>query len=129
MDTAIIGLIGATLGASGALTAVLLTHHFTQKREESKYTREQVHERSRWLRDQKQNCYHNAVKYLIRVRAIGAQIKNTARIRLPDDVPSSWYDDIAEANSWLSSLHYFCGEDHHDKIGNASADFRTYQVG
>jgi len=123
MDTATVGLIGAVLGATGALTAVLLTHHFTQKREESKQVRDQALERERWLRDQRQSCYHNAVKYLIRVRAVGAQAKNTTSITLPQDAPPSWYDDIAEANAWLSSLHYFCGDEYHDDIGEASTDF------
>lgn len=123
MDTATVGLVGAVLGAAGALTTVFLTHHFAQKREERKYAREQEQEQTRWLRDQRQNCYHNAVKYLIRVSAIGAHAKNTGIIKLPEDVPSSWYDDISEANAWLTSLHYFCGDDYHDDIGEASTDF------
>jgi hypothetical protein len=123
MDTATAGLMGATLGAFGALTTVFLTHHFTQKREERRYVREQEYEKIRWLRDQRQNYYHNAVKYLIRVRAIGAQVKNTGVIKLPEDAPPSWYDDIAETNAWLSSLHYFCSDDYHDDIGEASNDF------
>jgi hypothetical protein len=123
MDTATVGLIGAALGSTGALAAVLLTHHFTQKREEFKHARDQAVERERWLRDQRQICYHNAVKFLIRVRAVGAQAKNTNSIMLPHDVPTSWYDDIAEANAWLSSLHYFCGDEYHDDIGEASTDF------
>ncbi len=123
MDTATVALIGTILGASGALTAVFLTHHFTQKREEVKQIRDQAIERERWLRDQRQSCYHNAVKYLIRVRAIGAQANKITSIRLPQDAPSTWYDDIAEANAWLSSLHYFCGDDYHDEIGEAATDF------
>lgn len=123
MDTATVGLVGTALGATGALIAVFLTHHFTQKREEKSYIREQEQEQVRWLRDQRQNCYHNAVKYLIRVRAIGAHVKNIGVIKLPEDAPSSWYDDISEANAWLTSLHYFCGDDYHDDIGEASTDF------
>lgn len=123
MESATIGLLGATLGAVGALSAVFLTHRFTQKREERKHMLEQEHERFRWLRDQRQNCYHNAVKYLIRVRSIGAHIKNTGVIKLPADAPTSWYDDISEANAWLSSLHYYCGDDYHDEIGDASTEF------
>lgn len=123
MDTAVVGLVGAALGAAGALTAVFLTHHYAQKREERKHAREQEQEKSRWLRDQRQSCYHNAVKYLIRVRAIGAHVKNTGVIKLPEDAPSSWYDDISEASAWLTSLHYYCGDDYHDDIGGASTDF------
>ncbi len=125
MDTAIVGLIGATLGATGALTAVLLTHYFTQKREESKLARDQAAERERWLRDQRQSCYHNAIKYLIRVRAVGAQAKNTTSITLPQDAPPNWYDDIAEANAWLSSLFYYCGDEYHDAVGEASVSFHN----
>ena len=117
MDTATVGLMGALVGAAGALSAVLLTHHFTRKRGEEKQARDHAIERERWLRDQRQICYHNAVKYLIRVRAIGAHAKNTTSIRLPQDAPPSWYDDIAEANAWLSSLLYFCGDEYHDDIG------------
>jgi hypothetical protein len=125
MDTATVGLLGATLGAMGALTAVLITHYLTQKREVSKQVRDQVAERERWLRDQRQTCYHNAVKYLIRVRAVGAQAKKTTPLKLPQDAPQNWYDDIAEANAWLSSLHYFCGDEYHDDIGEASTDFHN----
>ena len=123
MDTATVGLIGTILGASGALSAVFLTHHFTRMREEAKQIRDQSIEHERWLRDQRQSCYHNAVKYLIRVRAIGAQAKKTTSIKLPQDAPSIWYDDIAEANAWLSSLHYFCGDEYHDTIGQTATDF------
>lgn len=123
MNNAAYGLIGGLLGAVVALITVFLTHHFTQKREEQKYLREREQEKNRWLRDQKQNCYHNAVKFLIRVKSIGAQVKNTKTIRLPEDVPASWYDDIAETNAWLSSLHYYCGEEYYDEIGATSADF------
>lgn len=123
MDTATVGLIGAVLGATGALMAVLLTHHFTQTREVAKQERDQAVARECWLRDQRQSCYHNAVKYLIRVHAVGAQAKNTTSITLPQDAPPSWYDDIAEANAWLLSLHYFCGDEYHDDIGEASSAF------
>ncbi|WP_155989724.1 hypothetical protein RG903_01005 [Thermithiobacillus tepidarius DSM 3134] len=123
MDTATVGLVGAVLGAAGALSTVFLTHRFTQKREEQKYEREREQENDRWLRDQRQTCYHNAVKYLIRVRAIGAYVKNTKTVKLPEDAPLSWYDDISEANAWLTSLHYYCGDDYHDDIGEVSTEF------
>lgn len=123
MDTTIVGLVGAVLGAAGALSAVLLTHRLTQNRDEQKAVREREDEHVRWLRDQRQICYHNAVKYLVRVRAIGAYVKNTEIIKLPEDAPSSWYDDISEANAWLTSLHYYCGDEYHDDIGDASVEF------
>lgn len=123
MDAITVGLVSTALGAIITLTTVFLTHHFAQKREEKKCAREQEQEHMRWLRDQRQNCYHNAVRYLIRVCAIGAHVKNTGVIKLPEDAPSSWYDDISEANAWLTSLHYFCGDDYHDDIGEASTDF------
>jgi hypothetical protein len=123
MDNAIFGIIGATLGVSGTLATVLLTHHFTKKREEEKFNREQSLEKEAWLREQKRACYHNAVKYLHRVCAIGAYARKTATIRLPDDAPTAWFDDIAEANSWLASLHYYCGDDYYDEIGDASTEF------
>lgn len=123
MDAATVGLVGAVIGATGALSAVFLTHHFTKKREEAKQSQEQAQEHARWLRDQKQICYHNAVKYLIRVQAVGAQAKNVATITLPQDAPPNWYDDIAEANAWLSSLHYYCADEYHDEIGEVSMEF------
>ena len=103
--------------------AVFLTHYFTRKREEEKHCREHAQEHERWLRGQRQNCYHNAVKYLIRVRAVGAMAKNIDSIILPGGAPVSWYDDIAEANAWLSSLLYYCGESVHDEVGDTSVDF------
>ncbi|MGA0588644.1 hypothetical protein ACO2Q2_16170 [Dyella sp. KRB-257] len=123
MDTATAGLIGTAIGASGALTAVFLTHYFTQRRENDRYLREQAQEKSKWLRDQKQTCYHNAVKHLIRVCALGAHVKSNTFIKLPDDAPTTWYDDIAEANAWLTSLHYFCGDYYYDDIGSAATEF------
>lgn len=123
MPNGVVGLIGAVVGAFAALTAVFLTHYFTNRREDERHTREQAAESSRWLREQKQICYHNAVKYLIRVRSIGARANKTLFLCLPDDAPLGWYDDIAEANAWLSSLHYYCGEDQCDVIGETSAEF------
>lgn len=52
MDTAVAGLIGTAIGASSALTVVLLTHYFTQRRESDRRAQEQAQEKSRWLRDQ-----------------------------------------------------------------------------
>lgn len=123
MDNAIAGLVGTIVGATSAISAVLLTHYFTRTREEAKQVQEHALEHERWLRDQRQSCYHNAVKYLIRVRAVGALANNVTKFTLPQDAPQDWYDDIAETNAWLSSLHYYCGDEYHDEIGEASVDF------
>ena len=123
MDSATYGLIGAALGATAALNCVFLTHRFTERRETGKDERETWQERDRWLRDQKQNCYHNTVRSLVRLRTVGAQTKNTATLKLPTDVPASWYDDVAEANSWFASLHNCCGEKQYDRLGEALAEF------
>jgi len=118
-------LIGTIVGALSALLAVFLTHRFSLRREQDRHQRELAAEQDKWLREQKQVCYHNSVKYLLRVRALGARAKNTETIRLPQEAPEGWYDDIAEANAWLSSLHYYCGEEQIDIIGENAVEFEN----
>lgn len=125
MSPTLAGLAGTIVGALGALLAVFLTHLFSLQRERDRHQRELEVDRDKWLREQKQVCYHNAVKYLLRVRAVGARANNTETVRLPHEAPDGWYDDIAEANAWLSSLHYYCGEDQMDILGENAVEFEN----
>lgn len=118
-----ISLLSTVLGASTALFVVFLTHIFTLRREESRHVRELAVEKERWLRENRQRAYHNASKYLFRVAAIGAKVKNTESIKLPEDADQEWYADISEANAWLSTVHYYCSQEKYDAIGEAATEF------
>jgi hypothetical protein len=122
MNGAAYALFSAFAGASFALLGVYLTHRFTSDRETAKDYRQISHERNRWLRDQKRECYFHAVRCLIRLRSIGAQAKKPKYLKLPEDVPGSWFDEVAEANAWLSALHTCCGEEQYDEIGSVLAE-------
>jgi hypothetical protein len=118
-----ISLFSAVLGGGTALFVVFLTHIFTLRREEARHEREIAAEKVRWLRENRQRAYHNALKYLFRVAAIGAKAKNTQSLKLPDDADEDWYSDISEANAWLSTVHYYCSPERYDDIGEATTEF------
>ena len=118
-----ISLLSAAVGGLTALFVVFLTHIFTSRREDVRHARELATERDRWLRENRQRAYHNASKYLFRVAAVGAKVKNTESIKLPDDADQEWYSDISDANAWLLTVHYYCSPERYDDIGEASTEF------
>jgi hypothetical protein len=122
VNAAAYALLSALAGAFGALVGVYLTHRFAGDRETAKDHRQVSHERNRWLRDEKRECYFHAVRSLIRLRSIGAQAKKPKYLKLPEDVPGPWFDEVAEANAWLTALHTCCGEEQYDEIGSVLAE-------
>ena len=123
MDKATITLIAALVGASAVLATTILTHFLTRRRESIRHERELEAEYSRWLRENRQEAYHNALKYLFRVAAGGAKLETKDNPILPHDADPEWYKDIAEANAWLSTVHYYCSVEKYDLIGETSTEF------
>ena len=122
----------ALIAASSAIIGAVITQWLTSRREQKKHDLTLTADREKWLREQRQNCYHNAVKYLIRIKSIGARVKQTSAIKIPENAPSVWYDDIAEANAWLSSLQYYCSDTVYDDVGEVASNLfnlSSYLIG
>lgn len=64
MDKATVILIAAVVAAVAAITTAFLTHFFTRQREEFRHSRDRKVDHSRWLRENRQEAYHNATKFL-----------------------------------------------------------------
>jgi len=102
VDSAIAGLIGASIGAIAGLLGSFLSNWLLIRREREQFIREQEAERDRWLRDSLQEIYSNSINYLT--------IIVNKYAKLPEDVPSSieeikeWAYDFSEAQKWLGLL-------------------------
>lgn len=112
MFVAFIALAGTLLGSAAAILGAALNER-----------RQARHEQGRWRRDQLGNAYEQALRYLLRAAnrrsavdpALGAGVLNTEHHR-------DWFDDLAEAQTWLMVLVSQCGSDQEGELRRISGE-------
>ena len=112
MDTAIAGLIGASIGAAAGMTGTLLAQILQSRREHRK-----------WLLSKKEDAYSNSLRYLL--KALNRRSKITAdgiAILSKEDMPE-WFADLGETQSWITSLTIYCSSDVRDTIKQVAGKF------
>ncbi len=106
MFAAFIALAGTLLGTAAAILGAAITDR-----------RQVRNEARRWRRDQLNNAYEQALRFLLRAAsrrsevdpALGAGVLNTEHHR-------DWFDDLAEAQYWLMVLVARCGRDQENEL-------------
>jgi hypothetical protein len=110
MDAAIAGLIGAGIGALVGLTSSLVGHVVN------------AHLQHRaWLRDRRNEAYAATLRYLGRVTRKRSKILGEAGPILGEDAVKEWFDDINEAQTWLSTLSIYCSDEYRKPLMKANA--------
>src|SRR5215217_8234197 len=108
MNAAIAGLIGAAIGALASILGTVVTQ-FLQARATA---------RNR-LRDKKEEAYSNTLRYLLRVQNKRSEMSvkggQLTTILGEDDV-KVWFDDVIEAQFWVTSLSVYCSPSYRNKI-------------
>jgi hypothetical protein len=97
MDSTVAGLIGAAIGALAAIASAFVTSTL-QARQEHRT----------WLRDRKQEAYANSVRYILRVLNKRSKVTAEGMTFLGQDVMKEWFDDMSEAEIWLTALSIYC---------------------
>lgn len=108
MGPAIIGLIGALLGAAAAVVGSLVSARL-----------QALHEKARWQRDRQQAAYDGALRYLLRAANRRSEFTvASGRIStvLSQEHVREWFDDLVEAQFWLRSLTSCCGAGQLERI-------------
>jgi hypothetical protein len=99
MTAAIIGVIGAVLGAAAALISTALS--------DRRHARE---EQQSWFRDQRTTAYDGALRYLLRARNRRSTINASSEggASLSPEHHREWFDDLVEAQFWVRTLSTRC---------------------
>lgn len=101
MTVALIALAGTIVGVVATMLGAAVSDRRQARNEER-----------RWRRDQLNNAYEQALRYLLRAAdrrsqvdpGLGAGVLNTEHHR-------DWFDDLAEARTWLMVLVSCCARD------------------
>lgn len=108
MDATVAGLIGAAIGALAAIASAFVTSSL-QARQEHRT----------WLRDRKQEAYANSERYIVRVLNKRSKITAQGLTVLGEDVVKEWFDDMSEAEIWLTALSIYCSRAQRQRIVEA----------
>lgn len=115
MDAAIIGLVGAFVGAAAALIGSVLTTRLQHR-----------HEQARWQRDRRQAAYDGALRHLLKAaNRRGELVVQAGRVVaviavIADDQVREVFDDLTEAQFWLRSLASTCGPGQAARVSQAA---------
>jgi hypothetical protein len=110
MGAAIIGLVGAMLGALTALLGATLTDRRQTRREEAK-----------WRRDQRSAAYDGALRHLLRAANIRSEFRGGGGMAvLRQEHQREWFDDLVHAQFWLHQLIRYCDRSQLDNLQAAA---------
>lgn len=111
MDAAVAGLVGAAIGAVAGILGTIITHYLQSSQDNKK-----------WLRDKREEAYLSAIRFLLRVVNKRSVITATGLTVLAQEDVKEWFDDISEAQSWLTSLTIYCSESEKNTIVKLSSE-------
>jgi len=98
MAAAIIGLVGAMLGALTTLLGTVLTERRQSRREEA-----------RWRRDQRAAAYDGTLRHLLRAANLRSEFMGGRGAPvLRQEHQREWFDDLVQAQFWLHQLIRYC---------------------
>jgi hypothetical protein len=114
MDAAVAGLIGAAIGAVAGVLGAIITHYLQSSQDNKK-----------WVRDKREEAYSNTIRFLLRVLNKRSMITATGLTVLGQENIKEWFDDISEAQSWMTSLTIYCSESEKNTIGKLSSEINN----
>jgi hypothetical protein len=105
MDTAIAGFLGALVGGAATFGGTVVSNTQQARRE-----RKKEHEQ------RKVEAYSNSMRSLLRVAHRRSIITGEVGAIIGKDMLASWFDDIVDAEYWLTILSAACGSRYRESI-------------
>jgi hypothetical protein len=109
MDAAVAGFLGAIVGGAATFGGTVVSNAQQAQREHKKQ-----HEQ------RKVEAYSNTLRSLLRVAHRRSSISSEAGTVLGKDIIASWFDDIVDAEYWLTILSAACSSRHRESIQKAA---------
>jgi hypothetical protein len=98
MSAAVIGLIGATVGALATLLGGMLTQRLQDRRDDAK-----------WRRDKRTEAYDGALRHLLRAANLRSEFAGGAgEAVLRQEHQREWFDDLVQAQFWMHTVSQYC---------------------
>ena len=112
MVTAIIGLVGATLGAVITLVGAALSERRQDRRQERF-----------WLRDRRTEAYDGALRHLLRAANVRSAFSASAGPYVAKEHVRELFEDLIQAQFWMHALLRYCGAEQKARLMEAAHSF------
>jgi hypothetical protein len=109
MDAAVAGFLGAIVGGAATFGGTVVSNAQQAQREHKKQ-----HEQ------RKVEAYSNTLRSLLRVAHRRSSVSAEGGAFLGKDMIASWFDDIVDAEYWLTILSATCSSQHRESIQKAA---------
>lgn len=103
MDTALIGLAGAIIGATASLLGTILSNRATAQKEQRLWELNRQKEQEQWTREKLQEIYSNALSSLAKLFR-QSEILADGKVMLSKEHQRELFNDYSDAQKWLSLL-------------------------
>ncbi|MFD0773914.1 hypothetical protein ACFQZ2_08250 [Streptomonospora algeriensis] len=117
MVAAIIGLVGATLGAVITLVGSALSERRQDRRQERI-----------WLRDRRTEAYDGALRHLLRAANIRSTFSASGPSYVAKEHAREHFEDLVQAQFWMHALLRYCGSEQEDRLAEAARELDTQIV-
>lgn len=109
MDSTVAGLIGAGIGAVAGMVGTIIGQTMQSQRDHNK-----------WQLSKKEEAYSNTLRYLLKVLNRRSQITADGIVFISKEHLPQWFQDISEAQAWMTSLTIVCSSDVRGTINSVS---------
>ena len=120
MSSAIVGLIGAAIGAIAGVAGAFISQQMQARAAQE-----------RALHSKKEEAYSSTLRYLLRAQNRRSEISvegGTFGTVLTKEGVKELFDDMVEAQFWVSALTIYCSEDQRQRVNDVSRDiYRTVE--
>ena len=114
-------IIAAVIGSVSSIFGGLLSNWLIARRDRLQWERERSKNKEEWLRSQKQEAYHNAIRYLLRALNRRSGMTLDGQCYLSSDDVTVWISDLIEAQTALSTLTIYSGVSDPEPIHSVTA--------
>lgn len=114
-------IIAAVIGSVSSIFGGLLSNWLIACRDRLQWERERSKNKEEWLRSQKQEAYHNAIRYLLRALNRRSGMTLDGQCYLSSDDVTVWISDLIEAQTALSTLTIYSGVSDPEPIRSVTA--------
>jgi hypothetical protein len=117
MDSAVAGLIGALIGGLATIIGTFIAHNLQMRQA-----------RDQWLKAKREETYLNTIRHLVQLLKNRA---SSAEGRMNLDTTEAYkeaFDQISEAQIWLTSLTIYCSKKEREMLTNLSRDFTEASI-